>query len=568
MSQARLSMRPLPLLLALVAANYPHHVRAECKMVETGRLPITVVDNALLIPGGINDHDISILMDTGASESFILKSAVDNAGAKAVRDSRYVLNSEEDDSTVYKVKVDALRVGNSVIRRNTWTVFNIQLEDSGIGMVLGADFWSQIDYEIDLRNGEVILWDNKDCEKAALGYWSKEYMVAFLDGKNGRYPVAKATVNGTPLRAIIDTGSPASYMDAVTARRLGYRLADGSEPTDSDREHGHVGKFDLFELGDLTIKNAAIIVPRIGFHLGGLGNRLRGTVPTETQMSLGVDFLNANHVLVANSQGYLYMTYNGGRVFQTHITSLEDAQKNLEEGNLRGNEFLSKAGTEALLRGTIAHNKGDYTGAEADLRSAYMELKNNGKLDSDAGRQALGMLSRSLYEQEKFSESIPLLQALIPIEERVSGPEHGNVAALMHVLSAAYLTQHKYADALATLNAAQPIFEKTQGANSVPYMEFLHLLGTALEGTADYKRAEDTYRQAMTIAEMQPEPDRPNMARALMSIGRAQESQKRYEEAANSYERAREIFAGLPDSTRFVESAKRAIQHVQDAKTR
>lgn len=546
---------------------------AGCRMVETGRIPLTVESNVLLVNGSINGHPIDILVDTGSHDSFIVLESAKAAGLNPVRDRRYYLQGRVQDSTIYKAKVDRLVIGNTRIEGKQWPVMQIGESglDLGIGMVLAADFWSKTDYEIDIAGGEIVLWDNAGCGKAALAYWSKEFMLALFREKNSEYPELKAALNGSPVSAVIDTGAATTSVNGVVADRVGFRVdGEDGEPRLSKpgRARTVVGKFERFELGDLTIQNARILVPPVNAYVVGIGSLVRGASPSEANISLGVDFLSANRVLVSNNQGYLYMTYNGGRVFQTNVSDMASAEKHLSEGRVEASEYLSKSGGEAFLRGSIAYRKQQYVEAEPDLRVAYDELQSNGHLETQPGRDALAMLSRTLVMQDRNEEALPLLQEYVRIEERISGPTHRNLAYGLTGLAGAYMSQHKYAEALATMEKAHPLIEQLHAPDSPEYMEFLLAYGTTLEGSADYVRAEEMYGRAMAIAAREPEPDQRNVARALINVGRMQESQERYQEALRSYQRAREIYATLPNNTEFLDFADRVIKDVQEAATR
>lgn len=556
-SALRSGCRIYSLFLCLISPN----AWANCQMIEVGRLPVEVVSNALLVPGKINGQEIKILVDTGSQDSFFLLDAVEAAGLNPTTESRYYLENPRGDSTAYKVTIARLDVGSSKIEGKVWPVFDVSNPDIDVGMVLGADFWSELDYEIDLANGTIVLWDNKDCDKASLGYWSKEIMLALLKKKHGEYPEVNASINATPLTATIDTGTPVTFIHPVLAERIGYRKEDNSEGA-------HVGTFDVFEMGDLTIKNAHMLVPRKGTYILGPGSHLRGQTGSDGNLILGTDFLSANHILVANSQGYLYMTYNGGQVFQTHFTGLASAEEKLQQDKVEATEHLSKQGAEALLRGMIAVSKGQYSAAEPDLQAAYEEMRASGNLATQPGLDAMAKLAESLLRQEKSAAAALILEELIPVEERVSGSDHKNVGMYLHFLGVTYIALHKYQEAVVTLSKALPILEKAFGPEGRESTEALISLGTALEGAADYKLAEGNYSRALTIAERRPDVDQLEVVRALLNVGRMMETQGRNQEAITTYQRAHDIMVSQSGDKEMLVYIDQLIKHAQEAATR
>jgi hypothetical protein len=101
----------------------------------------------------------------------------------------------------------------------------------------------------------------------------------------------------------------------VTPDSPGTLAAGRASGIGAGRPDRWIGNFDSFVIGGEIIRN-----PRLRF------TSLQVTTAPETgtrlatrqelrEMLLGLDFLRAHRVYVAHSQGKLYFTYIGGRVF-------------------------------------------------------------------------------------------------------------------------------------------------------------------------------------------------------------------------------------------------------------
>jgi hypothetical protein len=121
-----------------------------------------------------------------------------------------------------------------------------------------------------------------------------------------------AFVNGIPVRFCLDTGASTSMLSLKAAKRAG--LVPGGEgvwPAGLARGVGKkttqswIAPVRNFTIAGEKISNTHL---RIG-DMGDLG----------IDMVLGADFLLSHHVYVANGQGKLYFTYNGGAVFNLAI---------------------------------------------------------------------------------------------------------------------------------------------------------------------------------------------------------------------------------------------------------
>lgn len=308
----------LPLILAVTPAH------ADCRLATIGTFSLQLPGYPLLIPGKLNGHDTTILADTGAGESLIWLDAVEQAGLRPVRDTRYTMTGISGKTTVYKVKVEELTIGDFVVRNKVWPVIGGRIFDERLGMILGADFWSKLDFEINLADREIILWDATGCENTSPVYWSREFMLAKLEQAGRGLIQTDVLINGTRIRAMFDTGAVVTMMDSGLARRIGFRTEAADSGTSSQvagigdrgKVDSFVATFDTFQMGDLTIKNARIRVLDMDRHIRTEGGRIRGPAVDINRVVIGADFLLANRVFVANSQSALYMTYSGGQVFQ------------------------------------------------------------------------------------------------------------------------------------------------------------------------------------------------------------------------------------------------------------
>lgn len=297
--------------LVLLAAGPTWAAAPDCKLGRIEEWQVRMERNLPVIEGEINNQKVGILLDTGAERSVITRSAaarlmLERYDATASR--MYVIA----DRPIEAVKIDDLRIGSA--RRSNWAVLLAPQHDFGadIGVILGKDFFSNVDLELDFPNRAVRLFQAKNCAGASLAYWAKGAAseVALESGS----PTFIVAVNGRPLRARFDTGTPVSAMTAVDAARFGVTtksagaeragctLGVGRKPVDY-----WSAPFESVAIGNEVIRN-----PRLRF-----GDLFKEAAPFDDlpQMVLGVDFLLAHRVYIAQSQRKLYFTYTGGKVF-------------------------------------------------------------------------------------------------------------------------------------------------------------------------------------------------------------------------------------------------------------
>jgi predicted aspartyl protease len=547
---------------------------ADCKMVELGRFPVQLVENQIHIKGIINGTAVNILVDTGGAESVIMQDAAKRAGLKPVRESRYQMVGISGKTDVFRTRVPELIIGNFRVRDRIWPVIDASKSFADIGMILGADFWSKLDFEINLAAEELILWENRNCAKAALAYWNKDFMLALLAHTSDKIR-ADALVNGKEMRALLDTGASVSFIDRRVAERLGYRkdTAEGDPKAiagigNRGTLNSFVGIFDTFTLGDLTVQNAHLRIMDMEKNTQETGSRAGGSLVDFESLVLGADFLLANHVLIANSQHYLYMTYNGGPVFQTAATSASKIVEAVDSGNFEASENLSREETGVYLRANVALYKEQYAEAEPLFRQTLKVLEGNGRDATPEGLAALTGLAYSVARQKKHGEAEILLKRLLPLQEQALGIENKPIVITLELLGETLVAVHKYPEAVAALDRALPMVEKVYREGDPEQEQALINLGTALEGTADYKRAEDMYSRSVALAEKRSGANHPDTARALLQVARMEETQGRYQQAIETYQRARDMFVAGAADKEMLDYVEQAIAGAREAATR
>jgi len=287
---------------------------AEWPLRAEGRVPVT--------DGEINGQKVGILLDTGAQLSYIRRSAATRLGLTGHGASRVFGVGGESHAEF--THVEEFRVGEAVWKNWRVTVAG-EGESGDIAVFLGDPFFDQVDVEFDLAHNAVRLYETKDCDGVSLAYWARTEPAGEVPLEAGRGIRFTVAINGTPVRAQLDSGSSASWVSKPDAARLGVTPESpgavagaciGNRETRKTLDTW-IGQFESFAIGNERIRN-----PRI--HFADLwkdmtytetGSRLPNRFAGQPEMLLGADFLRAHRVLVARSQRKMYFTYAGGTVF-------------------------------------------------------------------------------------------------------------------------------------------------------------------------------------------------------------------------------------------------------------
>jgi len=298
---------------------------AKCKVTRIAEWPLRAQYYRPVFDGAINGQKIGILVDTGADSSLVRLSAATRLGLTRYKAPGRRVVTISGESQAEFVHIDEFRIGQGV--RKHWEVLvagEQGFRDDDVAVLLGDDFFQQVDVEFDLAHNAVRLYETKDCEGMSLAYWATEPAgeVPIEAGSSIRLTVA---INGKPVRAQLDSGAGYSILSKPDAARLGVTpespgTVAGSCITDGDSKRtleSWVGQFESFAIGNEKIRNPRIHFADLWKHMTytETGSRLPTRFTGEPDLLLGVDFLRAHRVLVARSQRKMYFTYAGGTVF-------------------------------------------------------------------------------------------------------------------------------------------------------------------------------------------------------------------------------------------------------------
>ena len=305
----------IPVSLAILVGGQVSAASAECKLVRIEEWPVRVERNLPIIDGEINGTKVGILLDTGSQRSFVTRSAA----------TRMMLSRTAIGNTgLESVRLEELRLGPA--KRSNWDVLVAPEQDFGsaaISLVLGYDLFAGVDFEFDLPNRAVRLFQARDCAGSSLAYWTNAKAVdAPLQG-NGEILVSVA-VNGRPMLAILDSGASVSALTMAESVRLGVGAKTAGVVT-AGCSIG-IGRpsldywsapFETFAIGNEVIRNPTLRIADFTREtsVNQVGGQPANPFAAQPQMILGMDFLRVHRVFVANSQRRMYFTYAGGTVF-------------------------------------------------------------------------------------------------------------------------------------------------------------------------------------------------------------------------------------------------------------
>jgi predicted aspartyl protease len=321
-------LRSLLLVASLAAGVFalaPASAEAasSCKMARIAELPVRVLHNKLIVDGAINGRYVGILLDTGAAITMIPRPTADRLGLSRQAAPGYRMFGIGGETNAESALVDEFKIGQASVKRRRFLVAGERELGDEVGVILGEDFFYELEVEFDLAHNTVRLFQSKDCDGTSLAYWASggagETEIEPVNAPGPRI-IVPAQINGKPVRALLDSGAAISVLDRPEAARLGIASgpvvgsASGLGPKAVDFA---IVALETFVIGDETIRDTTIELADLwrSSSYTPAGSLLTRRVEASAAMLLGADFLRAHRVLVAHSQRKMYFTYVGGPVF-------------------------------------------------------------------------------------------------------------------------------------------------------------------------------------------------------------------------------------------------------------
>jgi hypothetical protein len=219
--------------LSLVCLLAPATAYSACVVNREAVIPLSLEGGAITVPVEVNGIVATFILDTGAQRSLVTTAAAQRLSL--ARDEWVGTTMRGIGGIENRPNADprTLTLGGIPLVRRTLnhdTSFTVgDLPRTRIGSLLidgllGRDFLSLFDLDLDVTARRLTLYRPNDCSGRFLP-WDTGYgaIPVMLPAENAL--VLQVAVDGTPLRAMLDTGASASLIAAPGLFRLGLQPA-------------------------------------------------------------------------------------------------------------------------------------------------------------------------------------------------------------------------------------------------------------------------------------------------------------------------------------------------------
>lgn len=406
--------------IALILLSAAPRTRAAegCTLGKVADIPISMAGFRPLITARINGQDARFVLDSGAFYSMISGATAAEYNLK-LKAGPFGLRVQGIGGSVTTniATVKDFGIAGALIHNVEFLVGGAEVGSDGL---IGQNFLQQWDVEYDFSKGVVRLFKTSGCRKARLAYWltpgqtfSETEIESVAQAR--LHTIGEGYINGHRIRVTFDSGAYTSVLSLRAAARAGIKI-DSPDVVDAGYSSGigrgmvknYIATAASFKIGDgEEIKNARL--------------RIQDLDLVDTDMLLGSDFFISHHIFVANSQRKLYLSYNGGPVF--NLTKTRAATTAQAGAAAKDEAPQDGAANDAAANDAAAE---DAASAEAAASAHPVSAAAEEHLDADA----LARRGEAYAARHDFEHALTDLSQAV--ELRPDEPEYLYQRALVH----------------------------------------------------------------------------------------------------------------------------------------
>ena len=287
-------------------------------------LPVQHESDGQVVTVDINGHPANLVLDTGAFATTLKRVSAERLGVRMSQldQDTYGIGGTRH---TYRGTAKHMRIGN--VSADGMVLAGLDFldrpSDTGIDGLFGMNMMAAYDIDLDLPGDHVVLYEaDGSCRKPHVALAAPLYTVPLQFIEHDRQADIELSINGHPIRAVIDSGAARTILFRSAASRLGvdisalhaagHALGYGIGPRAAPMLQ-HV--FETVQIGDLRINNMRIAVidqanaSPARVHVGSLlSDSSLGETGGE-EMLLGADFMRKVHLWISHSSHTLIMQY-------------------------------------------------------------------------------------------------------------------------------------------------------------------------------------------------------------------------------------------------------------------
>jgi len=293
--------RVLALIVLSSAALMTSAAAEDCRPIRLVELPVTPMGNVPTVTLRVNGAPVSFLFDTGAERTILSAAAAKRLRLNAHYEYARQMRSLGSAMASGDARLASLGSGGLAMTNFRVLVGPVALPlvaGKPIDGLLGADFFTGFEVDLDLAHRRIILYEPPPCPITAPD-WSAPYDTIEANRSLHDRLFFPVSLDGHKLAALIDTGAQLTTLDAESAVAVGVtETALARDPVTTLRGaaaeavKSRAHRFAELRIDGERLRDQTIMVTRLGLQ--------------DADLVLGADFLHWQRV---------WLSYASHRIF-------------------------------------------------------------------------------------------------------------------------------------------------------------------------------------------------------------------------------------------------------------
>lgn len=273
-----------------------------CRPARLAQFAVSLMGNVPIVTVRVNGSPANLLFDTGAERTVLTAAAAKRLGVELHYEYARQMRSLDSAVASGDAKLRSLDFGSTAFRDVRILVGSVSLPNLAgkpLDGLLGADFFTSFEVDLDLEHRRVTLFEPAPCPIEA-PVWSTPYATIKANlslHERLFFPVA---LDGHEIDALIDTGAQLTALDAEAAAASGVTGAELARDPVADLRgaaaemvQARAHRFPQLLIDGETLRDQVIVVTRLGLQ--------------DADLVLGGDFLRWQRVWLSYPSHQIFL---------------------------------------------------------------------------------------------------------------------------------------------------------------------------------------------------------------------------------------------------------------------
>ena len=262
-----------------------------CRPARLAELPVSLMGNVPIVAVHVNGSPAALLFDTGAERTVLTAAAAKRLGIEPHYEYARRMRSLDSAVASGDATLRSLDFGTTAFRDVRILVGAVSLpkvDGKPLDGLLGADFFTSFEIDIDLEHRRISLFETPPCAIAAPA-WTTPYTTIKANLSLHDRLFFPVLLDGHKLDALIDTGAQLTALDSEATAALGVTGAELARDPIADLRgaaaevvKARAHRFARLQIDGETLRDPVIVVTSLGLQ--------------DADLVLGSDFLRWQQV--------------------------------------------------------------------------------------------------------------------------------------------------------------------------------------------------------------------------------------------------------------------------------